>query len=382
MEQFIRPRFYGDSERWYSALEKIRSYSIEVGDNKDLEFLESLLSGTYERLNTDEKIQLDTNIVKWRVRYNDLSNKYKSLCINYDDLLDKHEILLSLQGHRQLTPFNISDNTKDSAIGFVQWSDWHVGETVTLEVTNGLNEYNPTIARKRVENLVNNTIKLIHKEKEHSDLEGIVIHLGGDFINGWIHEENQETNSLTPIEEIMFVSELLESALETILHNVSIPIKCVCSVGNHGRITKKFRFGSEAQTSFEMFLYSNLAKMFKDRIEFAVATSAIHYETFLGQKVRFIHGHQVRYMDGVGGLTIPLNKRQARWNATMKSDFNFMGHYHTVSMPNSKTVLNGSLVGYNGMAQFFGFEYEPPQQSFILYHSKYGWTGFHKISCE
>lgn len=377
----FRPRIYGDSERWQNALNRIKDKSLIEGDNKDIEFLESLLDNSFEAFTTEEKIQLDTTVIKQNVKLRDLTNKYRSLCEQYDVLLEKHDILLALQEHRKLKPIPLTNSVEGEAVILLGLSDWHVGEIVSKGATNGLNEYNPTICRKRVEALTNNTIKLIKKEASYSNVKAIVIHLGGDFINGWIHEENKEANSMTPLEEVQFALELLESYLNTLLQNTDIPIKCVCNVGNHGRFTAKYRFENENQTSFETFLYSILAKTFSGRVEFAVAESSVHYENILGKSVRFYHGHQIKFAGGVGGLTIPLNKIQARWDSTIKADVNVFGHYHTCSMPNNKSVLNGSLVGYNAMAQFMGLPFEPPKQSFCLLHSKYGLTAFHGIVC-
>ena len=44
--------------------------------------------------------------------------------------------------------------------------------------------------------------------------------------------------------------------------------------------------------------------------------------------LRLYHGHQIKYSDGVGGLTIPLNKWQAKQDQIVRADFNLMGHYH------------------------------------------------------
>lgn len=169
----------------------------------------------------------------------------------------------------------------------------------------------------------------------------------------------------------MVAQELLIGSLDTIISQSQIPeVIIVYNVGNHGRFTKKYRYSNEAQTNFETIVYSNVIKQLQDftdtRIQHVFTRSPIIEIEHLGQWLRFFHGHQVRYSDGVGGLTIPLNKKEAKWDQNKMCKFNFMCHYHQCYLPNSRTGLNGSLVGYNGYALFHGFRFEPPKQNYLV----------------
>src|ERR1700744_2346271 len=50
--------------------------------------------------------------------------------------------------------------TGDRGIPCCLWTDWHIGEVVTKERTNGLNEFNKRIAWQRLHKLVDNTIEI------------------------------------------------------------------------------------------------------------------------------------------------------------------------------------------------------------------------------
>lgn len=375
---YYRPRLFGNSKRWENLIKEI---SGKFSDKPKSSLSEEHLAYLEELVRNDVRGQIisEQTLNRLRLQIKSYKEKTKLLINDIEKVSEERDLLLGFQDLKPVKPVKVSKNkTKQELAAFLQWSDWHVGETVSIGATNGLNEYNPEIAEKRVNTLLQNTVRAINDLPV--DPVCVVLHLGGDFINGWIHEENRETNSMTPIEEILFATELLTKGIETLLQNFpNTKLKLVCNVGNHGRFTKKFRFGNEKHTSFETIIFSNLARYFKDRVEMTIPESTVFTVNILGQTCRFHHGHQVRYRDGVGGLTIPLNKKQAKWDMTQKADFNFMGHYHTCSMPNKKTLLNGSLVGYNGLAQFAGFAFEKPMQSMITYDTVTGWNNFKKI---
>ncbi len=85
------------------------------------------------------------------------------------------------------------------------WSDWHVDELITPETTMGLNEWNPKIAERSIETLVDNSLNLIELESKLVKLPDIVVWLGGDFISGPIHEELEITNTMEPDEAIVWL---------------------------------------------------------------------------------------------------------------------------------------------------------------------------------
>ena len=97
--------------------------------------------------------------------------------------------------------------------------------------------------------------------------------------------------------------------------------------------------------------------------------------------VRFTHGDQVGYSGGVGGVTIPLNKKIANWDVGRKADVTCIGHFHQyMSLPHA--VINGSLIGYGPYAVSIGAKFEQPQQSFFLIDSRRGKTASYPIWVE
>lgn len=316
----------------------------------------------------------------------DWSDKYKLLLKDYGHLEEKYNDFIHIESNLKVKPITASKtkSEKHEATAFAIFSDWHIEERVDKSQTHGLNEYNPDIAKHRAQKVTQNLVKLVNKERDAVQIKNLVIHLGGDFIGNWIHEELAQTNYMTPIEATIEAQNMLTASLEYLLaHGDFERIIALCSVGNHGRITPKMQYANQVKTNYEYAIYNTIAKFIKDdRLEIVFPDSGVGYVEIYNKKLRFYHGHQVRFKDGVGGLTIPLNKKQQRWDKTIKADYNSMCHWHYFSLPNPSTILNGTLKGWDTFAAECGFEYQPPQQAFALFDSKYGRTITAPIFCE
>lgn len=247
-------------------------------------------------------------------------------------------------------------------------SDWHVEERVDrADIPGAVNEYNPEIARKRSEQFFQRVVLLADAERSLYGVETLVLGLLGDIIHGYLHDDQRESNFMSPTEAIIFAEELLTIGIEYILEHGNfkrIIIPCCC--GNHGRTTVKPRAKTYVQNSYEWLMYQHLASRFakEKRIHWEIAGGAHVYLEVAGRVCRFHHGDDVRYVGGVGGLSIPLMKAIAQWNKVRRADYDFLGHYHQCRDFGS-AVVNGSLIGYNAYALKAKCDYEPPKQQFI-----------------
>ncbi len=85
---------------------------------------------------------------------------------------------------------------KKECTAITQLGDVHGDEIVSPNITNGLNEYNPDICKQRVERYFIRLIYMIRTLRRSGvRINNLVLHLVGDFISGWIHEELTQTNS-------------------------------------------------------------------------------------------------------------------------------------------------------------------------------------------
>ena len=268
---------------------------------------------------------------------------------------------------------------KEECTAIAQLGDVHIDEVVNPNITNKLNSYNPEIAELRMERFFTRLIYMIRLQRRAgTKIDNLVLHLVGDFISGWIHDELIETNSMTPIKATLLIEQLLIKGIKT-LSEMGDLVKIVipCSIGNHSRTTKKNHFKNTFDTSYEAIIYQHLAEYFKERgysnVEFIISESPYIYYNIYGKINKFSHGNHFNYQGGIGGIEVGLNKWAYRENAVMPFDMAWIGHWHTY-LVGRKVRINGSMIGYNEMSRSFGFTPEPPQMQFQLLDAKRGYT--------
>ena len=247
-------------------------------------------------------------------------------------------------------------------------SDWHVDEIVNPQKVNGRNKFNPDIATVRARKFFANTLKLINKEKVDIKIKRHILALLGDFWSGNIHEELLENTSMRPVEAAIFAQNLLVSGIEFLLANSSVKLIIPCSVGNHTRITQKVHISTETGNSMEYFMYHNLQNYFKaePRVEFKISEGYHNILEVFGFKVRFHHGHAIRYNNGVGGIDVPVRRSIMQWNDKEQyADLDVFAHFHQY-IPHKHYSVNGSLIGYSPFAVMNKYPFEVPCQSFFV----------------
>lgn len=265
---------------------------------------------------------------------------------------------------------------KGEAVPFVLFSDWHVEEEVSREQMHGVNEFSLDIAKQRSASAFTNSLRLMEMLSRDSLIRRAVCQLGGDFFSNSIHHELMEINQLRPGDAAHFAKSILEAGIRYWLDHSDLDFHFVCVGGNHGRMTEKTRISTGSGNSLEVFMYRFLAEAFKGekRVKFDIAAgNMIYHDIFPNYRLRAIHGDQVKYGGGVGGLTIPLNKWVMRQDQSVKADLTALGHFHQ-KLDGGNWLVNGSLIGATPYSQWFGFSPEEPGQMLTLIHSRNGGT--------
>lgn len=250
-------------------------------------------------------------------------------------------------------------------------SDWHYEETIKPASVNYLNEFNERIAIHRIESTFQTIVKYIKLHQKETHIQTLILALLGDFISAGIHDELKEGNSDLPIQAIWKVQNHLASGIKHILDNTDVSLVIPCSPGNHSRITEKQRVSTEHGNSLEWLMYMNLQQYFagNKRVEFVINEG---YHTFVdvyNYSLRFHHGHSMRFMGGVGGIYIPVNKAINQWNKAKKADLDCFGHFHQMK-DGGTFISNGSLIGWNAYAVKIKADFEKPKQAFFLVDKK------------
>jgi len=346
-----------------------------------------------ENAKIEEAPQVDKELILGDLKKRKETAKYKELEAKYDYLLKEWELsekrfdtLLNIKEQVEIGEIlPIASNDKHEAVPIISLSDWHFEERVDSNTVNGMNKYNLEVAAIRWNKCIQNSLKLVHKERQSSEINQLCLWLGGDFITGYIHEELEENNYLSPTQATRFAKEKIVVAIKFYLENgkfekITIP----CSFGNHGRTTKKPRASTGYKNSYEWMMYHDIKDIFKDdkRVEFIIPNGIFCYVNILGRTCRFFHGDSIKYGGGIGGLTIPLIKAIHKYDEQTDAYFNFMGHYHQLWQASRNCIVNGSGIGFAPYAQRIGASPEEPMQSFVMMDKKYGITIKTPIYCK
>ena len=346
----------------------------------------SILGGKVEVKKTiAERINFDIGKIQESAKYRELKDKYKYILSQYEESEKRFDALVNIKGDVGIHEIDPSPvGSVGEACPVIMLSDWHFEERVDGDTINGLNEYNLEIAAVRWNKCIQNSLKLVQKERHTSEINDIVIWLGGDFITGYIHEELEESNYLSPTQATRFAKSKIISALNFYKdYGKFDKITVVCNYGNHGRTNKKPRVSTGYKNSYEWMMYQDIADYFSSdsKFSFVIPNGLFAYIKLYDYNLRFWHGDTVSYGGGIGGLTVPLIKAITRYDQTIKADYNFMGHYHQLFQATKNRIVNGSGIGFNAYAQRIGASNERSLQGFVIIDKVHGMTIKTPIFC-
>jgi len=285
-----------------------------------------------------------------------------------------------------ITPKKSDGKSKHSSVAICLLSDVHIEEVVAKETVIGLNEFNPEIAKARLDAFFTNSAKLISHDQRSYEINEVIIGCLGDIIGNWIHDELMQTNSMSPLAAISFAKSCILSGLKYWHDTLDVDkITFIGVVGNHGRTTKKSQFANATDVSMEYFMYKDIEEMARvlglDKINFIIPKSEMAIVTIFDKRLLFTHGTNIKYGGGIGGLVVPVTKFFLRLSKTLRIDMMFIGHFHQMTW-NKMFCTNGSVKGFDTYAFGKGLDYEAPQQTKLVLHEKYGFTSYTPIYLE
>lgn len=302
-----------------------------------------------------------------------------------EDLKNANERLAAFESIKTIKPTVIHPYkaVAGEAVALACLSDVHCGECVDPEdVPGARNSYNPEICRKRVEQFFQRALFLVEVNRHMAKIPEMCLALLGDLMTGYLHDDQKESNYLSPNQEVLSLIEMICGGLEYLLSKGDFArIKIPCVMGNHGRTTERTRAKTLKENSWEYLLYRMLAREWskEQRVEFYIAESHhLYLQLFDNYLVRFHHGDGIQYNGGVGGVHIPLNKAIAQWNTVQTADLDVLGHWHQL-MDTGRAIVNGSVVGYGAYSLLVKAGYEPPRQAFAVIDRNRGKTVFAHI---
>lgn len=329
--QFVNIELFGEDESQYrdeSAYRKAVKYARDFyeagvfGSDENDEY--------YQKLQ-NEKRELERAKIKFRDERN-AWNKQNYIDARVEEKLDLLEKELLSLGRIN---FDIHENVNVASNNdiLVILSDFHIGQCFN----SMWGEYNSDIARKRLNQLLNEIIAI---QKMHNS-ENCYVSLQGDMLSGNIHKTIQVTNRENVIEQIKLASELISSfcyELSKVFNNVFMS----SVVGNHSRMDRK-----------DDALHD---ERLDDIIAWGVELSLMHISNFHVLKTNIDSG--IARIDIRGKTYVAVHGDFDRYNSTGVSNLcmhlGFIpyaityGHLHTCAVEEAngvKMIRGGTLAG-------------------------------------
>ena len=339
-----------------------------------------------DHLGHASQLAADAEVARLRSEVANLKSRYKVALAAIDAERSRADSIAGLAGikaaSRPLT--KTVKGAKHAATMVVLLSDIHCEERVDPETVNGLNDYSLDVCQQRLEELHERFFRLLEHERQLAKIDRVVVWLGGDLLSGHIHDDTAELAQLAPLAATRWIGERLRGFIDAVADSAKDVIVATNS-GNHGRSTEKLRIGTEMEHSFEQHLYLTLASGEKRKnVRWQVGTGYLNYLDLDGFRVRFHHGHAIKYGGGVGGITVPTNKAIAAWDAIQKADLTCFGHWHQFQwLRAGRYVANGSVIGHSAYATRIKAAYEPPcQAAIVIDHGRNEVTKAMPIYCD
>lgn len=306
----------------------------EVGDE-----LEVQIRDLYkQQIKTRDSLNAYRRILREEARLEDFKSLMKELVVDISKL--------------PVVSYTGSGNNYTEAVLLL--SDLHIG----VEINNYYNKYNLNIARKRVQKLVQDTIKYCTNNRvQRLNVLGL-----GDYCQGHIHTSARLEQQMDVVEQIMLASEIIADALNQ-LQAAAPDVRYYSVTDNHSRMTPSIKESIEAEN------YGKLITFYlKERLK---NTSIIFEDNVLDQEIGliqlqngktgvFAHGHH-------DNITTIFQNMTAYTGIVV--DYAFVGHYHCEKLKtfNSfKVYVNGSIVGVDQFAfskRLFG----KPSQTLLIF---------------
>ena len=263
----------------------------------------------------------------------------------------------------------------------VHLTDLHMGEITKKNEIEGINEFSPEIAERRMQQLVQATTKNTYAQRGGHNVPHLHVIGTADYISGDIHPELQVTNAFPCPVQAVRCGYMLGAAFEAWAPHFETVTVDLVTLDNHGRLTKGYQ-SSEGGLNNWSYVVAEIAKQFVKRIGnikvnvHAVPTALVIIEP---ESYLCFHGHQ---MKGWAGKPYYGFDRRVAMEAVKRMNAEglrftklIFGHYHTAT--NEKDwQLGGSLSGTNTFDHSQGRACQAHQTSWLVHpeHGEFGWT--------
>ena len=316
-----------------------------------------LSNKTVEEVNGDDLVKLKEDLIKQQQKTRDEWTAYRSMLredSRIDSLKDAVKFTVDRLNKLPKVAYTSTKKVKNPKEAILMLSDLHIG----VNCDNFYNTYNVAIATKRLEKVVNDTIKYCTE----NNVETLNVVNLGDMIHGLIHTNARIDQEIDVVDQIMVASELIASTLNS-LQKAASKIIYRSVIDNHSRAVADKHQAIESE-NFNKIMNWFLQERLKDTeivFKFDNIDDGIGKFTLKnGKKVMFAHGHQDN-----------INQAFQHFVGASKEfiDYVLLAHYHSEKAKTYngiKVIVNGSIVGTEQYAlskRLFG----TPSQTLLIF---------------
>ena len=274
-------------------------------------------------------------------------------------------------------------NGKHLALPHLLISDEQVGEDIAAAEVEGVNHYDHNVYAERHDMCARKAVEISTEYMKGHRFPGIIIGFLGDAVNGEIHAELAETNSLQSVPSAAFVVRKRRDAIDFWLKHFE-RVFVIVIPGNHGRTTIKPRFKRYAAMNYETLIGWWLQSIYENnpRVKIVVPQSGDYWMPLWGRGLFWTHGDRLGGLTGKGsgmgfaGPALPIirgskNIREQQTEMGRRIDYIHIGHWHT-RLEVAGTFANGAMAGYNEYAHGLRYRPAPAEQWLYFLHPERG----------
>jgi hypothetical protein len=284
-------------------------------------------------------------------------------------------------------PYKVSGKLESTAkmAAVVKFSDWHIGEVIRPEETEGFGKFNYAIAQERLNTITKKVIAWTHNHRMAFNIPQLYVFCEQDFISGDIHDELKATNEFPSPVQAVRAGKLLAQQIATFAPH--FPEVHVIEVGgdNHSRLQKKPQAKQKATNSFGYVVYALANELLSQHKNVIIheQDGMTHLANVVGQRFLCEHGDTIKAWMGIPYYGIErMRAREAtrRMLERKKKDLGFdyvsCGHFHVPAVVSGNILMNGSLSGTSEFDHGCGRHARPSQVSFMVHpeHGIFDWT--------
>lgn len=254
-------------------------------------------------------------------------------------------------------PYKGLNDKNDKVEAVLMLSDLHIG----VECDNFYNKYNSTIAKHRIERLVDRVKDYCIKNKVYR----LNILNMGDLIHGVIHVSARLEQEMEVTRQIVTASEILSYVLNE-LQTIAPEVTYRSVVDNHSRVTASLHEHIEAENMNKLIDWWLEERLKGSRIIFKhdnIDEGIGLFELMNGEKVIFAHGHNDSFNSSLQSFV-------GATGSFVK--YVLLAHMHSEKMKayqSMKVFVNGSVVGTEQYALSKRL-FNKPSQTLLVFDEK------------